>query len=449
MFNTPYIRKVFDVSPEKAAIIRGSDSITFGGLEQGVDSYISQFIENGLTEGAVVMLEMRSEARTIAQLLALWELNCVVVLLPIAFQSQQTIEKITGAEILVQGAEIVRIPKPSSQPNTIAILSGTATPGFVLLSSGSTGIPKLVVHDFNRFSAPFLEKRKTTLITACLLLPDHIGGLNTIFTALITGSTLVFPEERSPSAMLRAITINKVNILPASPSLLNLLILEMELSNADLSHVKLVTFGTEPMPEQLLKRVKAHFKSARLIQTFGTSETGIAPGGAPLGDCRLKISDENYHIKIVDGELWIKSNQSAVGYAHQNPGEFLNDGWFRTGDIAEIDKDGFLLIKGRKNDWINVGGEKVLPNEIEEKAMQVEGVVDCTAYGIPNIITGEAVGLKVHTKRADTEKLKNELLLHLRSHLQTFKVPVKVKFESEMATTERFKKNRNYNIPTT
>lgn len=441
-FNNAYLRFIARNPAEKEAIVKGKDAITFGGLWQGVDRFISLFSNSGIEQGGVVLLEMLPEARTIAQFLALMEMGTVVVLLPVEYKGVQEITDYTGATNFIAGEEVKKIEFTMPRPEVIEHLTENKMPGFVLLSSGSTGKPKLVVHSFERFSSAYLSKKSTSLSTACMLLIDHIGGLNTLLNALATGSTLFFPEERKAASMLVLILTHQINILPASPSLLNLLLIEMAGKPLNFNHVKVITFGTEPISESLLQRVKEAFPSARLIQTFGTSETGIAPGGAPAGNTRLRIDDSSYKVKIVDGELWIRSETSALGYAGLQSESFTAEGWFRTGDVAEIDEDGFLTIKGRKADWINVGGEKVLPNEIEELAMQLDEVIDCTAFPIPNAITGQAVGLTVVTFFNDLKELKRKLLQHLRARLQSYKVPVKVTFADSPISTERFKKDR-------
>lgn len=125
--------------------------------------------------------------------------------------------------------------------------------------------------------------------------------------------------------------------------------------------------------------------------------------------------------------------------------EAISDGWFKTGDLVKVKDKNFFKIVGRKKEVINVGGEKVLPAEIEDFVMSIDGVIDCTAYAVENGLTGQAVGIIVVTEEnTDTKKLKRVIRNSSRSNLESFKLPVKIIFETELNHTERFKKERRH-----
>src|SRR5262249_44967828 len=135
-------------------------------------------------------------------------------------------------------------------------------PGLILFSSGSTGKHKCALHDLafllKKFSVPRHAYR-----TLVFLQLDHIGGINTLLYTLANGGTTVVADDRSPEAVCRAIERFRAQLLPTSPTFLNLLLLSEEYLRHDLSALELITYGTEPMPETTLKRVAQAFPTVR------------------------------------------------------------------------------------------------------------------------------------------------------------------------------------------
>ena len=105
----------------------------------------------------------------------------------------------------------------------------------------------------------------------------------------------------------------------------------------------------------------------------------------------MKLDDSNLEYKIVDDELWLKSKTQVMGYLNSSMNSFTDDGWFKTGDLVEKTDDGYIKIIGRNKEVINVGGEKVLPNEVESVILSMDMVDDVMVYGESNIITGQTV----------------------------------------------------------
>ena len=210
-------------------------------------------------------------------------------------------------------------------------------PGLILFSSGSTGEPKAMVHDADRLLNTFSKKRSRQFRILIFLLFDHIGGLNTLFNALASGALIVVPPSRDPNAVGEAIQRYQVNLLPASPTFLNLFLISDAHRSFDLSSLRFITYGTEPMPESLLLRLKAALPKVSFIQTFGTSETGISQTiSRSSNSTRIKISDPDTEYQIVNGELWLRSKTQILGYLNHDMSRFTGDGWFKTGDLAYL-----------------------------------------------------------------------------------------------------------------
>jgi acyl-coenzyme A synthetase/AMP-(fatty) acid ligase len=315
------------------------------------------------------------------------------------------------------------------------------TPGLILFSSGTSGAPKAIVHDFGQFLAAYRSRHASHLPMLALLGFDHIGGLNTLFSCLAAGALLVVPASRDPAVVATAIARHQVAVLPASPTFLNLLLAAGV--DADLGSLRVITFGTEPMPETLLARLKAAFPRVRFIQTFGTTETGIArTESAESGPTFLRFEDPRLEWKVVDRELWLRSGTQAMGYLNADDARFTADGWFRTGDLVEQGAAGGLRIVGRIGETINVGGEKLLPAEVEAVILSVPGVLDCRVLGEPSFLTGQSVTADVvAAPDADLEALRSAVRGTCRLRLAPHKVPARVRFVASVSG-ERLKKVR-------
>ncbi|EJN0604121.1 AMP-binding protein, partial [Campylobacter coli] len=127
----------------------------------------------------------------------------------------------------------------------------------VLFSSGSTGKPKAIVHSLNMLLKSYMEKKIRSINMLLFLMFDHIGGINTLFNVLATGSCGIIVEERkNMKSIASAIEKYKISILPASPSFLNLFLISGVYLKYDLSSLKFITYGTEKMPDALLEKLR-------------------------------------------------------------------------------------------------------------------------------------------------------------------------------------------------
>ena len=334
-----------------------------------------------------------------------------------------------------------RIDEASGHP-LFAALRDRKAAGLVLFSSGTSGAPKAMVQDFSALLATYAERRPNGLPVLALLGFDHIGGLNTLFGCLAAGAPLVVPDANSPAVVAEAIARHRVAVLPASPTFLNLLLLSGEAAAHDLSSLRVITYGTEPMPDSLLLRLKVAFPRVRFIQTFGTSETGITHTVSPeSGSTFLRFEDPHLEWKVVDDELWLRSRTQIAGYLNASNERFTADGWFRTGDKVEQGPGGTIRILGRLGETINVGGEKLMPAEVESVVLTVPGVADCRVHGEAHPLTGQTVAVDVVSFTSDQEALRAAIRIACRERLARHKIPTRVTFVPSVSG-ERMKKVR-------
>ena len=406
--------------------------------------------EEAVPPGAVVGLEADFSPNAIALLLALIEHACVVVPLTASVESKKPeFREIAQVEvtIVVEKDDQVRFLKTSTVANhdLLVRLKKEKHPGLILFSSGSTGKSKAAVHDF----VPLLEKFRVprhSLRTISFLLFDHIGGVNTMFYTLSNGGCMITVRDRSPDAVCATIEKYKVELLPTSPTFINLILLSEAYRRHDLSSLKMVTYGTEVMPESTLKRFNELFPQINLMQTYGLSEVGILRAKSRSSDSLwMKVGGEGFETRIVNGMLEIKAQSAMLGYLNA-PSPFSEDGWFQTGDAVEVNGE-YVRILGRKSEIINVGGEKVYPAEVESVLQTMEGIEDVVVSGESNPIMGQIVKTKVKLTTGETvAEFKRRMHLFCKDKLPKYKIPQKVVIVTEDLHGERFKKMRREGV---
>lgn len=360
----------FNQLDDRIAIIHKSNSYTYKELFNNIERVKKKVIKNKINPGEVVSIINDYSFDSISLLLALYQNKNIIV--PITSKIKEEINKkikesFSTKSILLYKNEIkVNNHKIIEFHQMIRTLQNRNCSGLIFFSSGSTGNPKAMIHNFDNLVDYYKNKKLRSINMILFLMFDHIGGLNTLLNILSTGATMIIPENRNSDEICRLIQDYKIKILPSSPTFLNLILMNNSYDKYDLTSLRMITYGTETMPESLLKRLRKIFSKVKFLQTFGTSETGIANTSSKSSNSTfMKIDDANLEYKIVENELWLKSKTQVLGYLNSPMNSFTDDGWFKTGDLVEEADDGYIKIIGRNREVINVGGEKVLPSEIE------------------------------------------------------------------------------------
>jgi long-chain acyl-CoA synthetase len=203
--------------------------------------------------------------------------------------------------------------------------------------------------------------------------------------------------------------------------------------------LRTVTYGTEPMPQNTLRRVHAALPHVRLQQTYGLSELGILRSESRGPDSLwVRVGGEGYEWRVVDGLLEIKARAALLGYLNA-PSPMTADGWFRTGDAVEVDGE-WLRILGRRSEIINVGGEKVYPAEVEGVLLEMPGVVEAVVHGEANAITGNLVAARIRLDAPEPlGEFRGRLIAFCKDRLARYKIPQKVRLVDGPLHNERFK----------
>ena len=318
----------------------------------------------------------------------------------------------------------------------------TSDPGLIVFSSGSTGEPKGVLQNCEKVLQKFISLRKGWK-TVLFLMMDHFGGFNTLLSSFSYGGMAVCLPDRSADTVCSVIQSSKADLLPTTPTFLNLLIASGCYKKYNLDSIELITYGTEMMNETTLKSLKILFPNATLKQTYGLSELGVLRSKSEKDDSVwMKIGGDEFQLKIKDNILWIKADSNMVGYLNA-PDPFDEDGWFCTGDEVEV-RDGYMRFLGRKSEVINVGGQKVYPADVEAVLLEDDNVKEATVYGKAHPLMGQVVMARVSLKE---EEDKTALSARLRNlciqKIARYKIPMSFEIISgEEQHNARFKKVR-------
>jgi len=445
-----FLIEVFEEFYSSVSIIWKDKEYGYKHLTENINKNLLLVESYQIKKGTVVAVEGDFSPNSIALLLSLIEKACIVVPINNGTNfNRKKLYKISQVEHVfsISNNDEITSTKISDQSNNelYKIIRSRRNPGLVLFTSGTSGEPKAAVHDF----LVLLEKfkiRKKALRTLNFLLFDHWGGLNTMFHILSNGGVVITTKDRSPKNICKLIESHQIQLLPASPTFLNLLLLSGAYKNYDLSSLRIISYGTEPMPSSTLKRLKMVFPDVKLLQTYGLIELGVMRSQSEKDDSLwVKIGGEGYKTRIINGILQIKAESAMLGYLNA-PSPFTTDGWFITGDEV-MQKGDYIKILGRKSEIINVGGEKVYPQEVENVILELDNIAEVTVYGEKNPIMGNIVCAKVRLqKEEDKKSFITRLKKYCKEGLQGFKVPVKVKIVDEQLYSERYKKNRSINV---
>jgi long-chain acyl-CoA synthetase len=401
--------------------------------------------EAGEVAGRVVSLEAEYGLEAVAAFLALTDRRAVIVPVSRAVQAhRESFLGIAQAELRIacgSGPTVLTWTGCHAMHPIYDTLRERGSPGLVLFSSGSTGVPKAAVHDLERLLRKY-RVRKRAYRTIVFLQLDHIGGVNTLLYTLSNGGAVIVPADRAPDGVCAAIASHRAELLPTSPTFLNMLLISGAWQRHDLSSLRLITYGTEPMPASTLARVAEAFPAVRLQQTYGLTEVGIlrSESRGP-GSLWVRVGGEGYETKVVDGRLWVRAEAAMIGYLNA-PSPFSEDGFLDTGDLVELDGE-WLRILGRTSDIINVGGSKVYPAEVESTLLTLEGVEDVTVSGEPNALTGNIVTATVRLTTGESlPAFKSRMRAWCRDRLESYKIPARVRFAEGPLHSERYKRQR-------
>ena len=271
----------------------------------------------------------------------------------------------------------------------------------------------------------------------CLCVMEQ-GGLNVLIT-----------NPRDFKGFVKEIGKHRFNLFTGVNTLFAALLNTPGFSDVDFSDLRVCVGGGMAVQPAVARDWKA-ITGNTILQGYGLTETSPAAicnavGDEFTGSIGLPIPSTSVIIASDDGnelppgevgEICIKGPQVMEGY-WQRPAEtaevMLPGGWLRTGDIGRMDEDGYIYIEDRKKDMILVSGFNVYPNEVENVVVEMDGILEAAAIGVPDEHSGEAV--KIFAVRTDYSVTEQDVLDHCREYLTNYKRPREVEFRDELPKT--------------
>ena len=502
--------------PNREALVCGQDRLTYADLSERSAALARGLARLGIGRGERVVSLLPPGWHFAALFFALARLGAVSVPVNPQFRSrvlELILREAEPAAIVAtgeatEGPQTLRDLAQATAPQSRLILAEgdtagalrfadvLATPGsppepaalspddlaVILYTSGTTGVPKGVMHSHRGLIAPvvasmrlrrmWLHKptpaqlarmaglvrrygkrllqaagRPQTFLTA---IGGHaIAGIEAMLQALLMGDRLVLMPRFHPVEALRLIQQERVTVLIAPPLALSLLVRMRDIERYDLSSLLICGTGSAPCPPELARQVQERFGCAIHIG-YGTTEIGGGISATSVEDSADRQAEtvgrpmSGMEIRIVDesrrplppgqvGELACRSESRMLGYyrAPELTQDVLDEeGWYYTGDLAVMDEEGFIRIVGRKKDLIIRGGQNIYPEEIEQFLARHEGIREAAVVGVPGPAGDERVWAFVLPEEGGTLSAQ-EVLQYCREGLEAYKIPDQVRFVAE------------------
>lgn len=433
----------------------------------------------GIGPGDKVLIGHGNTAEFFADLFAVWNVGaCAACLNPgikplelkniaeflspksLLLASDQELPNGLGVEALIlgdlDGTDIVEGPSLASHQDDDAL---------ILFTSGTTGTPKGVVHSFRSLQGRLAlnqayipeSHRKITLCP----LPTHFGHglIGNCLTALTAGNDIILikgGEFRTAAALGAIIDKYGVTFMSSVPAHWKMALKASK--PPEKGTLKRVHIGSAPLSSDLWQNVMKWSGTDEVFNMYGITETCNWIGGASGADHEVvdgligqlwggsaAVMTEEGEIKAVgEGEIIVQTPSLMVGYYKlaELTDAVLKDGWFYTGDIGRIDQNGVMRLTGRKKFEINRAGLKVHPEDIDVLLERNPSVREACAFGVPDDIAGETVGVAVCFVDENGSDLK-ALKLWCAEHIVREKVPEKWYVLSDIPKTDRGKINRD------
>ena len=329
-------------------------------------------------------------------------------------------------------------------------LPGPDDLAFVQYTGGTTGRSKGVNLSHGAVSTN-VSQREGLLPTGrdgerilCVMPLFHTYALSMgLHLAAYCGGALVILPRYHPRDTLAAIEHEGITILPGSPTIFSGLMAHEDFGKTDFSRVHTCYSGSAPLSLETLRRWEAA-AGCPIYEGYGQTEAGPVltynpvvgvrkPGsvGIALAHTEVQIVDTESGTRVLGaglrGEIRARGPQIMRGYRNlpAETAEALRDAWLYTGDIGELDADGYLYIRDRKKDMVIVGGYNVYPREVDDVLFMHPAVIDAASVGTADAYRGEVLRSFV-VLRPDAGATVEELLAHCAQNLAKYKVPVSI-----------------------
>lgn len=353
------------------------------------------------------------------------------------------------------------VPLPGER---IASVPGSDDVALVLHSSGTTGRPKRIALTHRNVQASIEQIART-----CRLGPDdvsltimplyHVHGLIAgMLAPLSVGGTVVLPKRFAPTSFASLVRTHGVTWCTAVPTMLALIVARgVRVDDPPLPTLRFLRSASLRLPEPTRLRLIERF-AVDVLEAYGMTEAAhqiasnpLPPGVQKPGTCgtptgvELATMDPQGRLlpPDVEGEIVIRGPNVITHYDDNPEADAVSfrDGWFRTGDLGQVDTDGYVTLVGRLKELINRGGEKIAPGEVDEVLLQHPAVAEAVCFGVPHPTWGEEVAAAVVLSGPADAR---DILRHCRERLAAYKVPKRLYIVTELPRTATGKIQRTH-----
>lgn len=319
--------------------------------------------------------------------------------------------------------------------------------GWVVTTSGTTGKPKMVQHSFaglTRSTKRDLDRGKE-LVWGMIYDFSRFAGLQVVLQSLLGGACLAVPPfEASLDDKLAFLANEGCTHLSATPTMMRKIL--MSPAGAGLP-LRQITLGGEIADTAILTSLSRAFPEARITHVFASTEAGV---GFSVSDKRegfpvsyLSSPPSGIGLRIDEGRLWVRNEHVGAHYLG-GQGVLSRQGWVDTGDLVEADGDR-VHFRGRESGVINIGGDKVHPEEVERALLSHPDVLLARVYAKANPIMGALVAADVvpGPGAPSQAELRASILAHLKDYLERHMIPASLRFVENFDTNTAGKLRRN------
>jgi long-chain acyl-CoA synthetase len=359
-----------------------------------------------------------------------------------------------GAEcILVKPGEFEQLVMEHEPDAELADRAGDDT-AVILYTSGTTGQPKGAelthsnLYRNTRTVLDFTDLDENEVLLGALPLFHSFGQTCTMNSAVCCGATVTMLPRFDPEKALEIIQRDGVTVFQGVPTMYNALLHADSADSADASTLRMCMSGGAAIAVELIRAFEDKF-GCIILEGYGLSETSPVASfnqpdrerkagsiGTPIEGVEMEVWDDDGNALPQGevGEIVIRGHNIMKGYWERpdaTAAAIDSDGWFRTGDMAKIDEDGFFFIVDRKKDLIIRGGYNVYPREIEEVLYEHPAVREAAVVGVPDEALGEEVGAAVVLCKGESLTA-DELKAYVKEQVAAYKYPRKIWFIDEL-----------------
>jgi o-succinylbenzoate---CoA ligase len=416
--------------PDRTALVADGAEMTYAELEAEATWVARRLAAHGVRRGSTAALTMHARREQVVLVHALMKLGAK--LLPLS----PRLTAVERAGIVAAEEPIVDLDDAGQLTQTEADmpLLGEHDMDEVcarVLTSGSSGFPRPIGLTYGNFlwsavgSAFNIGVEPEDRWLCCMPL-SHIAGLGIVMRSVIYGTTAVVHDGFEVDRVGAALESDGITVV----SLVATMLTRLLDAGADLAGPRAILVGGGPVPAEPLEEAIA--KGATVVQTYGLTETCSQVTTLAPAEARRKLGSAGRpllttHLRILDGEILVQGPTVAPGSADA-------DGWLHTGDLGQIDEEGFLYVEDRIDDLIVSGGENVVPAEVEEVLLRHPEVSDAAVVGREDPEWQQAVTAVV-VLQSDSTVTPDELRHHCAEALAGFKVPKRIELAAALPRT--------------